>query len=100
LLESEGDWVKVILTDQVRPLDAMRSLQTRFRHAVALEHRPVNLVDAGDSSYADRIGAAATDAEIIAGFLSFVRNGVGPSEFETALVADLLTEQSTRAANS
>ena len=88
------------LTDQVRPLDAMRALQRRFGHAVALEHRPAIRVDAGDSSYAERIRAATSDPEIVAGFLSFVRNGVGPSDFESALVAELLTEQSTRTVNS
>ena len=98
--DNEGDWVKAILTDQVRPLDAMRALQARFAHAVALEHRPIMRVDPGDSSYAERIRAATSDPEIVAGFLSFVRNGVGPTEFESALVAELLTEQSTRAVNS
>ena len=98
--DNEGDWVKAILTDQVRPLDAMRALQARFAHAVALEHRPAIRVDPGDSSYAERIRAATSDPEIVAGFLSFVRNGVGPTEFESALVAELLTEQSTRAVNS
>ncbi|WP_104082867.1 exonuclease SbcCD subunit D [Cryobacterium sp. Y11] len=98
--DREGDWVKAILTDQVRPLDAMRSLQERFPHGVALEHRPAIQMDVGDSSYAERIRTATSDPEIIAGFLSFVRNGVGPTDFETALLAELLTEQSTRAANS
>ena len=100
LVEHEGDWVKAILTDQVRPLDAMRALQARFAHAVALEHRPSIRVDPVGTSYAERIGSATTDPEIIAGFLAFVRNGVGPTDFESALVAELLTEQSARAANS
>jgi exonuclease SbcD len=98
--DNEGDWVKAIVTDQVRPLDAMRALQARFAHAVALEHRPAIRVDPGDSSYAERIRAATSDPEIVAGFLSFVRNGVGPTEFESALVDELLTEQFTRAVNS
>jgi len=98
--DNEGDWVKAIVTDQVRPLDAMRALQARFAHAVALEHRPAIRVDPGDRSYAERIRAATSDPEIVAGFLSFVRNGVGPTAFESALVDELLTEQSTRAANS
>ncbi|MDJ0349810.1 exonuclease SbcCD subunit D [Cryobacterium sp. PH29-G1] len=100
LVEHEGDWVKAILTDQVRPLDAMRALQARFAHAVALEHRPSIRVDPVGTSYAERIGSATTDPEIIAGFLAFVRNGVGPTDFESALVAELLTEKSARAANS
>ncbi len=97
---TENDWVKVILTDQVRPLDAMRSLKTRFVHAVALEHRPTIRVEPGETSYAERLDAAANDSDVIAGFLAFVRNGVGPTEFESALVAELLAEQSAAAVNS
>ena len=100
LIDHEGDWVKAVLTDQVRPLDAMRSLQARFAHAVALEHRPAIRVEPGASSYAERIRAATSDPEIVAGFLSFVRNGVGPTEFEDALVSELLTEQFSRTVNS
>ena len=100
LTDHEGDWVKAVLTDQVRPLDAMRSLQARFAHAVALEHRPAIRVEPGASSYAERIRAATSDPEIVAGFLSFVRNGVGPTEFEDALVSELLTEQFSRTVNS
>ena len=100
LAGNEGDWVKAILTDQVRPLDAMRSLQTRFAHCVALEHRPTITVDADGSTYAERIRAATSDAEIVAGFLSFVRNGVGPNEFESALIAELQTELGAKEANA
>ncbi|WP_181445805.1 exonuclease SbcCD subunit D [Cryobacterium ruanii] len=100
LAHNEGDWVKVVLTDRVRPLDAMRSLQTRFAHCVALEHRPAITLEAGGSTYAERIRAATSDAEIVAGFLSFVRNGVGPSEFESALIAELQTEQGAQEANA
>ncbi|TFB71348.1 exonuclease SbcCD subunit D [Cryobacterium glaciale] len=100
LAGNEGDWVKVILTDQVRPLDAMRSLQTRFPHCVALEHRPTITLEADGSTYAERIRAATSDAEIVAGFLSFVRNGVGPSEFESALIAELQTELGAKEVNA
>ncbi|TFC28173.1 exonuclease SbcCD subunit D [Cryobacterium sp. TMT1-3] len=100
LAGTEGDWVKAILTDQVRPLDAMRSMQTRFAHCVALEHRPTITLEADGSTYAERIRAATSDAEIVAGFLSFVRNGVGPSEFESALIAQLQTEQGAKEANA
>ena len=98
--DNEGDWVKAILTDRVRPLDAMRALQSRFVHAVTLEHRPTITLDAEGSTYAERIRAATGDTEIVAGFLSFVRNGVGPSEFESALVAELLNEQSVKEVNA
>ena len=100
LAGNENDWVKVILTDQVRPLDAMRSLKRRFGYAVALEHRPTIRVDPGEASYAERISAATSDPDVVAGFLTFVRNGVGPTAFESALVAELLSEQTATAANS
>ncbi|KGJ78360.1 hypothetical protein GY21_07010 [Cryobacterium roopkundense] len=98
--DHEDDWVKAILTDQVRPLDAMRTLHTRFPHCVALEHRPAITLEADGATYAERIREATGDPEIVAGFLSFVRNGVGPSEFETALVAELLAQQGVAEANS
>jgi len=87
--EFEGDWVSAVLTDRVRPLDGMRALQKRFPHCVTLEHRPAIVADAGSASYAERINRQ-TDPDIVAGFLSFVRNGVGQTEFERDLVAELL----------
>jgi exonuclease SbcD len=85
----EGDWVSAVLTDRVRPLDAMRALQKRFPYCVTLEHRPAVVMDTGSESYAERINRQ-TDPDIVAGFLSFVRNGVGQTEFERDLVAELL----------
>lgn len=93
----ENDWVAAVLTDQVRPLDGMRTLQQRFPHCVALEHRPAVTVAAGASSYTDRV-AHKSDPEIVAGFLEFVRNGVGLSDFERDLVADVLGQNPDGAA--
>ena len=93
----ENDWVAAVLTDQVRPLDGMRILQKRFPHCVALEHRPAVTVPSGSSSYADRV-AHKSDPEIVAGFLEFVRNGVGLSDFERALVAEVLGQNPDAAA--
>ncbi|WP_210505477.1 exonuclease SbcCD subunit D [Naasia sp. SYSU D00057] len=93
--EHEGDWVKAVLTDQVRPMDAMRRLQQRFPHCVALEYRPTVVADVIAASYGDRV-KERTDAEIVGEFLSFVRNGVGPSDYERGLVHELLTEQDLR----
>ncbi|WP_338419198.1 exonuclease SbcCD subunit D [Cryobacterium breve] len=89
LTEFEPDWVSAILTDQGRPLDGIRRLQKRFPHCVTLEHRPAVVADLDASSYGDRI-SRQTDHEIVAGFLEFVRNGVGQTEFERDLVAELL----------
>ncbi|TFD04361.1 exonuclease SbcCD subunit D [Cryobacterium sinapicolor] len=89
--EFEPDWVSAVLTDQMRPLDGIRRLQRRFPHCVTLEHRPEIVADPDAASYGDRINRQ-TDREIVAGFLEFVRNGVGQTEFERDLVAELLTE--------
>jgi exonuclease SbcD len=91
----EHDWVSVVLTDQMRPLDGMRRLQTRFSHCVTLEHRPRVTVDPDAASYRERLHLK-DDHEIVAGFLEFVRNGVGQSEFERELVAELLAANNLR----
>ncbi|HSP74974.1 MAG TPA: exonuclease SbcCD subunit D [Cryobacterium sp.] len=91
----EPDWVSAILTDQLRPLDGIRRLQKRFPHCVTLEHRPSIVVDPDAASYGERIDRQ-TDREIVAGFLEFVRNGVGQTDFERDLVAELLTEGDLR----
>ena len=86
------DWVSVVLTDQVRPMDGMRRLQQRFPYCVTLEHRPSVTVDSSASTYSERV-KAKTDHEIVAGFLEHVRNGVGPTEAEQRLIAEVITEQ-------
>ncbi|TFB98787.1 exonuclease SbcCD subunit D [Cryobacterium adonitolivorans] len=85
----ENDWVAAVLTDRVRPLDGMRTLQKRFPHCVALEHRPAVTQATEESTYSDRV-KHKSDPEIVAGFLEFVRNGVGLSAFERELVAEVL----------
>ena len=88
--EFERDWVSAILTDQVRPLDGIRRLQKRFPHCVTLEHRPAIVADQDVAGYGERINRQ-NDHEIVAGFLEFVRNGVGQTDFERDLVAELLS---------
>jgi exonuclease SbcD len=91
----ENDWVSAVLTDRVRPLDAMRRLQARFPFCATLEHRPVVVAEAAEATYRERI-AAKSDPEIVAGFLEHVRNGVGPTEFERQTIAEVLAEHSAR----
>lgn len=88
LAEAEGQWLSVVLTDTVRPLDGMRRLQARFPFCVTLEHRPAVTAEAPVASYASRV-RGRSDVDIVAGFLEHVRNGVGPSDAETAIVADV-----------
>lgn len=86
---AEQDWVFAVLTDQSRPLDAMRTLQTRFRWCATLDHRPSVVAAASGASYAERI-KAKSDGEIVGGFLEHVRNGVGASDAERALLAEVI----------
>lgn len=91
------DWVSAILTDDSRPIDAMRKLQQRFPHCANLVHRPAHVADDAAAGYRERVGRGVPDAELIGSFLGFVRNGEGPSEAESALIAELVDER-TRAA--
>jgi len=97
--EFEGDWVSAVITDQVRPLDAMRLLQRRFPHCATLEHRPLVRAESTAVSYRARIESKSDD-EIVAGFLELVRNGAGPSEAEAALIADVVAEQTAKEAGA
>ena len=90
----EQDWIAAILTDRVRPMDAMRRLQARFPFAAHLEHRPTETADSPSTSYSERV-RAKSDNEIVGGFLEHVRNGVGPSDAERELIATIIDEQAT-----
>jgi exonuclease SbcD len=91
--EFENDWISAILTDQVRPLDAMRRLQARFPHAAHLEFRPTTVMSEESRSYGERL-ASRSDPEIIDDFLALVRNGVGASDTERVLIAETVNGQS------
>ncbi len=95
--EFEDDWVAVVLTDDVRPLDAMPRLQRRFRWCAQLEHRPMTVHDDAHDSYAARI-EQKSDVEIVAGFLEHVRNGRGPSRAESELMDDAFAAIAAREA--
>lgn len=64
------DYVSAVLTDPVRPVDAMRVLRSRFPHLVHLEwNRPL---DESDLRYRDKV-RGRTDGEIVTSFLTDVR---------------------------
>jgi exonuclease SbcD len=91
--DAEDHWISAILTDTVRPLDAMRRLQVRFPNAAHLEHRPV-LSERSTETYAERV-RSKSDSEIVDGFLGHVRNGVGATDAERTLIATAITETET-----
>lgn len=89
-------WVQATLTDELRPLDAMRRLRERFPHCAQLEYRPAQRADRDQRSYAERV-TEKSDHEILGEFLAHVRNGHGPDDAETELINEVLAD--TRAAS-
>ncbi|MBO0982418.1 exonuclease SbcCD subunit D [Rathayibacter sp. SD072] len=88
LAQEEQDWVSAVLTDEVRPLDAMARLQSRFPGCVTLEHRPPSAPAGEPTAYAERI-RGRSDVEIVDDFLAHVR-GRGASDAERGIVLDAL----------
>ncbi len=85
----EDHWIQAVLTDPTRQQDAMARLRRRFPHIATLEHRPEGARTADARTYGERT-AGLPDADLIAGFLEHVRAGTGPSDAESALVAEVL----------
>lgn len=65
-----ADYVSAVLTDPVRPVDAMRILRERFPHLVHLEW--VRPQDDSDLKYRDKV-RGRTDMQIVTSFLTDVR---------------------------
>ncbi|MBY6538600.1 exonuclease SbcCD subunit D [Rhodococcus sp. BP-349] len=70
-------YVSAVLTDAVRPVDAMRRLQERFPHAVHLEWKRPAGVDSG--SYREKV-QGRSDREVLTSFLADVRSAPSASE--------------------
>ncbi|EIV93411.1 exonuclease SbcCD subunit D [Frankia sp. QA3] len=74
----EGDFVSAVLTDPVRPDDAMATLQRRFPFALRLAHEPPAGA-ADDRSFGERT-RGRTDLEIAKAFVAHVRSDPSPRE--------------------
>ncbi|SHG32742.1 exonuclease SbcCD subunit D [Streptoalloteichus hindustanus] len=86
--ELTDHFLSVVLTDQVRPLDAMRRLQERFPHAVHLEWRPEGGREAAQLRYA-QVVRNRDDHEVACHFVEDCRNSE-PNEGERALLKEAL----------
>lgn len=74
----EGHWISVVLTDPVRPDDAMHRLRARFPHVLVLDWQPEGAV-ADERTYAARL-AGRSDLDVAAEFVRHVRAGGSTSE--------------------
>lgn len=84
-------WISAVLTDNTRPMDAMRRLQSRFGWCAMVDFQPEVIHDDGAASYAELV-RGRTDEELIDSFLVRVRNGEGVTTEEAELVAATMAE--------
>ncbi|WP_454296140.1 exonuclease SbcCD subunit D [Salana multivorans] len=87
--EAREAWVEVVLTDDVLPHEAMRTLRTRYPYAVTLTHAPANRRDLPALSYVERV-RGRSETELLGEFLAFVRDGHGPTRAESAVLAEAM----------
>lgn len=80
---SEGAWVQAVLTDAVRPAQAMARLQARFPHAVAIQFAPPITTGAR----ARRSAEGRSDHQIALDFVADIR-GEPATDRESALLRD------------
>lgn len=79
-------YASVMLTDPVRPMDAMRRLQARFPFAVRMDWQPVG-GRATDALRYPSVTEARDDIDLVAGFVADCR-GSEPSASEWALLTE------------
>ena len=84
-------FVRAVYTDDVRQLDAMKKLQTRFAFCAEVISEPANRANTNSDTYRDRI-KGKTDLEIIESFAKDVRNGQGLSKEEQKVLTQVLAE--------
>jgi exonuclease SbcD len=84
-------WLRVILTDAQRPINAMERLRSRFPHTAHLDFVPEGGTDTTATSYTERT-RHRTDAEIAREFISHVRGGREPDPAEAALLQRAVEE--------
>lgn len=73
LAAQEDDWLSVVLTDPVRPEDAMARLRSRFPHVLVLDWQPEGAVH-DERTYGARV-AGRSDLEVVTEFVRHVRGG-------------------------
>ncbi len=91
--DAEDAWVCVEYTDALPARDPLRRLQERFPYCAKVVHAPDAVATADGRSYAQRVRAARSDAELVEAFLSHVRDGEGATDAERELLRDVLDER-------
>jgi DNA repair exonuclease SbcCD nuclease subunit len=84
----EDCWLKVVLTDPVRPAEAMMRLRDRFPHALVLGFEPDPGAEGPRRTWTERV-AGLTDIEVATGFVADVR-GQAADDAETRLLQEAI----------
>ena len=93
---AEDAWCQITLTDTHRPAAAMERLRGRFPDTLVLNFEPAGREEDKHHSYAERLAAAASTAEVCAGFVEHVRlRPLNPAEEE--LVSSVLAQVKSEA---
>lgn len=79
------DWVRVTVTDAVRPADLFRRVRTRFPHALVVQHRPDRSGE--EESRPVLVTAAADPVAVAADFVAHVTGGA-PSPAELRVLRE------------
>lgn len=87
--DAERDFVAVVLTDPIRPTDAMATLRRRFPFAATMTHVPAGATAPGNLTFGQRV-RGRPDLAVAESFVDHVRHGVGPTPAETALLAEAM----------
>jgi DNA repair protein SbcD/Mre11 len=74
----DDDWVRVTVTDPLRPEDLYRRVKTRFPHALVIQHQPPATASARRSA---EVGPGRDPLEVVADFIAHV-GGAAPTEAE------------------
>lgn len=94
LADAEQARVRVQVTDPDLPLQAMPRLQTRFPHAVALEHDPDGRAAPGGGDVVEAVQSAATPLDLALRFWAD-QHGANASEAQIAVMTEALTAAGT-----
>ncbi len=81
-------WLKVVLTDKVRPMSPMERLRQRWPHTLVLEFAPEG-GQAGAQAELARVARTADPVEICARFVEFTGGGAPDSE-QRAVLSDVI----------
>jgi exonuclease SbcD len=86
LADLAGAWVKVVLTDQSRPVAPMERLREKWPHTIAIDFAPEGGLPGAEADLA-RLAKASDPAEICGSFVEHVA-GAPPDQAQRAVLRD------------